>query len=169
MNYLRLKLFALLLIGVGLPRLHAQSMFVKLNDGSQTAYRIDEIRTWTFSPGELTITKMDNSDDKYALRNLRYISFFDYATGLSDFLISNSVTFNIYPNPVENVLKVDLTGSVGNKSRINIFSIDSRLVQNIQLTDSGTNLIDVSHLPRGIYLCRYINGEEIKTIKINKQ
>src|SRR5690554_5092155 len=61
MRHKRLKLSAVLLLGLGLTGLQAQTMYVKESSGTQTAYALSNIQKMSFSSGNLTVTKTDNN------------------------------------------------------------------------------------------------------------
>ena len=169
MKHKRLKLSSVILLGLGLTGLQAQTMYVKEISSTQTAYTLSNVRKMTFSGGNATVQKTDNSTGLYALSGLRYLNFTDLTTGITEKPMqlghSNLIT---YPNPVTDVLTIDLTGKTG-EGTISILTIEGKLLQ-VQKTD-GANMVtlNMSQLPYGIYLCRYTNETEIKTVKIIKQ
>lgn len=84
MRHKRLKLSAVLLLGLGLTGLQAQTMYVKESSGTQTAYTLSNIQKMSFSSGNLTVTKTDNSSGVFALSDLRYLNFSDITTDLQE-------------------------------------------------------------------------------------
>ncbi|MCX7547011.1 T9SS type A sorting domain-containing protein [Xanthomarina sp. F1114] len=74
----------------------------------------------------------------------------------------NKVAFNMYPNPVNEVLHVAVNTS---HAVINICSITGKVVltKNLNQTD---NLIDVSGLASGIYLARFESDQRVDTKKL---
>jgi len=75
MRHKRLKLSAVLLLVLGLTGLQAQTMYVKESSGTQAAYTLSNIQKMSFSSGNLTVTKTDNSSGVYALSGLQHLSF----------------------------------------------------------------------------------------------
>jgi hypothetical protein len=169
MRHKRLKLSAVFLLGLGLTGLQAQTMYVKENSGTQTAYSLSSIRKMTFSGGNAIIQKTDNSSGFYALSGLSYLNFTDLTTGITEPTAqlghSNLIT---YPNPVTDVLNVDLTGVTG-EGAISILTIEGKVVQSQSTNGNSMVKINLSHLSQGIYLCRYSSTVEIKTVRIIKQ
>jgi hypothetical protein len=77
----------------------------------------------------------------------------------------------IYPNPVSTcVVNITLTGNIINKSaRIIILSIEGKLISQQQIIKtSQTETIDVSTLPKGSYIIRFVTDAEIvnKTLQV---
>ena len=169
MRHKRLKVSGVLLLGLGLTGLQAQTMYVKEKSGTQTAYTLSRLRKMTFSGGNATVQKTDNSTGVYALSGLRYMNFTDLTTGITEPTAqlghSNLIT---YPNPITDVLNVDLTGVTG-EGTISILTLEGKVIQTQNINGSSLVTLNLNHLSQGIYLCRYSTAAEIKTIKIIKK
>jgi len=74
-----------------------------------------------------------------------------------------------YPNPVEDVLQVDLSNIDFREGTISIMNLEGKVLKRLQFINSNIISINVGHLPKGFYLCRFTNIEETKTIKFIKQ
>ena len=169
MKHKKLKLCAILLLGLGLKSLYAQTIYVKESNGTQTAYTLSNIRKMTFSEGNAAVQKTDNTTRVYVLSGLRYLNFTDLSTSIAEYpmqLISaNLIT---YPNPVIDVLNIDLTG-FGIIGTISILTLEGKLLQEQKTDGVNTVTLNLVQLPQGIYLCRYVSTNEIETVKIIKQ
>ena len=169
MRHKRLKLSSVLMLGLGLTGLQAQTMYVKEKSGTQTAYTLSSLRKMTFSGGNATVQKTDNSTGVYALSGLRYMNFTDLTTGIIEPTAqlghSNLIT---YPNPVTDMLNIDLTGLTG-EGTISILTLEGKVIQTQNINGSSLVTLNLNHLSQGIYLCRYSTAAEIKTIKIIKK
>lgn len=168
MKHKKLKVSVVLLLGLGLISLQAQTMYVKESSGTQTAYALSNVRKMTFSGGNAMIHKIDNSTSVYALSGLQYLSFGDNTIGLEEQPDLVNANFIAYPNPVKDVLNIDLTGVVG-EGTISIISLEGKLLQEQKTDGANTLTLNLSQLPKGIYLCRYLSTTKIKTVKIIKQ
>jgi hypothetical protein len=169
MRHKRLKLGSVFLLGLGLTGLQAQTMYVKQSNGTQTAYALSNIQKMNFSSGNLTVTKTDNTNAVYALNNLRYFNFSDLSTDTEEPVSVQNQMLSVYPNPVTNMLNIDLSGSVQEEGKIRIINFEGKTVLNRQVGHAGVLSLDLSHLPKGLYLCRYANLTETRTVKIIKQ
>jgi len=167
MRHKRLKLSAILLLGLGLTGLQAQTMYVKELNGSQSAYVLSNIRKMSFTLGSLNVIKTDNSVNVYAVNNLRYLNFIDNSLKIKEQVVQKEGIIT-YPNPIINVLKVDISG-LSKNGIISIISLDGKTIKTEHIKNKEVLLFDLSDLPQGIYLCRYINLSETKTVKIIKQ
>jgi hypothetical protein len=168
-NLTRLKLSTVLFLGLGLTSLQAQTMYVKESGGTQTAYSLSNIRKMTFSAGNLTVFKTNNSTGVYALNTLRFLNFKDISTNIGELNYTENKSLLTYPNPVINELKIDLRGMSNLNSTLTILNIEGRVLKSQSVIDSGIVTLDMSQFAKGIYLCQYSNGIEIKTVKIIKK
>jgi hypothetical protein len=160
---------ALLIFIFSLSSVTAQTIYVKKSNGTQTAHALSNLRKITFSSGNVTVQKTDNTTDAYALSGLEYLSFNDFMTGLEKQIQASITNLITYPNPVDDVLNIDLSGSENMDGIISILSLEGKVVQKQKINDAGIVRLNLSQLPLGIYLCRYTNHIEIKTVKIIKQ
>jgi hypothetical protein len=80
-----------------------------------------------------------------------------------------SVAIEIYPNPTQGELKVDLSGfDLSSKNAIYIVNTLGKLVK--QVTPIGvSNIIDLTGLPNGTYIMRIIIGDRSSEWKIIKE
>ncbi len=169
MRYKKLKLSVSLLLGLGLTGLQAQTMYVKEISGTQTAYTLSNIQKMSFSSGNLTVTKADNSSEVYTLSDLRYLNFSDIPTDLREVLLVQNQMLKMYPNPVNDILNIDLAGMSEAEGKLSLLNFEGKTMLTRQVSNEGVLLLDITHLPAGIYFCRYSNANEIKTVKIIKQ
>jgi hypothetical protein len=141
----------------------AQTIYIKQSDGAKAGYALNSIRKITFSSGNLTVTKTDNSTGVYALNEICYLNFKDNTSSVQS--ISNTtLNMQVYPNPVGDVLNVELPG----KGTVQILSLDGKVLQSKQINTLGITTLPTGKLPKGLYMCLYSNGKEIKTAKIIK-
>ena len=164
MRHKKLKISAVLLFGLGLTGLQAQTIYVKQSSGTENSYVLNDIQKVTFGSGNLTVTKTDNSTGVYALSDLQYLSFADYTTGVQ---LANSETaiIQVYPNPVGDVLNINVPGA----GAIQLLNLDGKVLQSKQVNTEGITTLATGALTKGIYLCRYCNATATKTVKIIKQ
>ncbi len=161
MRHKLLKLiFALFLIGFGQTSLHGQTMYVREISGSQDAYDLCNIRKITFSEGNVIVQKTNNTSGVYALSELRYLNF-------TELIIGNS-NLTVYPNPVIDLLNIDLSNLIG-KCKISILTLEGKILQTLNSTDDKLIKLNLNNLSSGIYVLKFENELEIKTVKITKQ
>ncbi|MDD6186000.1 MAG: T9SS type A sorting domain-containing protein, partial [Bacteroidales bacterium] len=72
----------------------------------------------------------------------------------------NDATLSVYPNPVEDVLFVELRGGAG-IANVALYDLQGRIVTGVFNTPQqvGTATINVRHVPAGVYVLRVTDGE----------
>ena len=100
--------------------------------------------------------------------NLTLVANFLQTTSVNGLSNPNSGPV-FFPNPVKDILNIDLTG-ITVEGVISILSINGKLMHTQHtIANSGLVTLNLSQLPKGIYLCRYLSTTEVKRIKIIKQ
>jgi Secretion system C-terminal sorting domain/Fibronectin type III domain/Bacterial pre-peptidase C-terminal domain len=80
----------------------------------------------------------------------------------------NKGVIKTYPNPVTNMLNVSVLGEVNGKGIIQIVDQNGVVVLE-QKNTSNPQMINVAHLPKGIYLLRLNNGDSNMSSKFVKE
>ena len=143
----------------------SQNLYVKSTDGTQDSYALNTISKLSFSSGNAIVHKTDNSTVEHALSEIRYMSFKDF-TGIYQSQKQGDLLI-IYPNPVNNLLNIILpSDKLGGE--LLVIGVDGKTLISRKLVNSQTS-IDLSNLPKGIYLCSYLHGTHYETVKIIKQ
>ena len=85
--------------------------------------------------------------------------------GIKEVLVEN---FNIYPNPTENNITIDLGKNELKNATLEIVSLLGKTIYNRKVTQRITN-IDMSMYSSGIYLIKFSNNKGSKALKIIKE
>jgi glucuronoarabinoxylan endo-1,4-beta-xylanase len=72
----------------------------------------------------------------------------------------------VYPNPVIDILNVNITNLQGVMTA-KLFDSNGRLIYTGKMT-SGSNTINMSTCPKGMYLLQLIGNDQVQNIKITK-
>ena len=172
MKHKKLKLSALLLLGLGLTGLQAQStLYVKEHSGTQTSYTLSSIRKLTFPTGNMTVNKNAGSPTTYALNDIRYLNFIDLTTGVTQTDKAKSSNIELYPNPVNDQLQISYETLNAGNVQVEIIDLQGKvLLQQTISSQNGTNqaIIPVSQLAKGLYVCRLQSNDKIGNIKFIK-
>jgi len=163
-----LKINVLFLIGffvaTALPG--QQKINIKQKSGSQVSYVLQDIRKITFSSGNLVVNKKTGSSDSYLLNNIRCMGFVDNLTEVKPLAEEGKVL--LFPNPAENVLNIQLPSEVSS-GIIQIISLNGSIVHSETICcKQNAFQIEVSGLPKGLYVCKISTEVGIKTVKFNK-
>ena len=79
-------------------------------------------------------------------------------------------SFNVtaYPNPVEDQVTINITGTTSTNGKVILTDISGRVISTIA-ANSNTVSMSMSGLSAGIYLIRYVDATHTQTIKITKE
>jgi len=171
MKHKLLKLNVLLLLELGLTPLQGETTLnVKATGGTQTAYSLTTIRKLTFPcTCNMTVTKTTATTDKYTLSGVRYLNFSDMGTGIASPSAAVKGILHLYPNPVTDVLNIELSATGSRPATVELLSIEGKVLYKGQFAGTRSYQINVSQFRQGIYLCRVNNGTSIETTKFCKQ
>ncbi len=168
MKIRKFELVVVLLFGFGIAS-HSQTLYIEKTDGTRVDYSLSSIGKISFSSGNIMITKMDKSSEVFELSNLSSLKFSDTSTGIKEPLAFQDKMLNVYPNPTNRELNIDLPVTVHQKGTISIIGIGGNILMKRQITEERLVILDISHLPKGIYFCRYNSPGEVKAVKFIKQ
>lgn len=88
-------------------------------------------------------------------------------------LIENDgfVQVSVYPNPVKNILSIDLPVSASNNYTLEIFDLSGKLIksQKVEVDNMGSIFVDVSDVSSGIYTLKLLNRNAKYTARWLKQ
>ena len=82
-------------------------------------------------------------------------------------LSKNNNKVSVYPNPANDILNIE-TGNSAN-TRVQIMSLDGRLVKTHSNINSSKTQINVADLSKGVYFLRIQNGAEVLNAKFVKE
>lgn len=164
-----LTIYISLFWALSLSGLQAQNLYVKQSNGTQTSVSLTDIRKMTFSEGNIIIAKTDNSSAQFALNDLRYLSFFDFSTSASDGFSEQGGNLKIFPNPVHSTFFLELNENTDTDGILNIYNFEGRLMLSMRISGIESKSINISHFPKGMYICHFSSPKGIKTAKIIKQ
>lgn len=161
-------LIVLFLSSLGLTG-HAQTMYVKEKSDVRTTFVINDIRKIIFTGGNMAVNIVDGNPESFALTDVRYVNFTDLHTSVYVLEKQKPELLILFPNPVQDILTINYQSS-GETLRLELMTMDGRTVYWQIINQSGVNQTDIniSTLPKGMYLCRLINGKDILTSKFLK-
>lgn len=163
-----LKLVLLIALSGNFLHLSGQSTCILLTNGTQECHAINAISTIRVLNGNLTIQFSQQTNTSYPLNEIRKMIF---TTGtINQVRQSQPSPMRIYPNPVSDILTIEIPEQTRGNGTIEIYSMEGRLVQSFRTTMvNSTTQINVSRLSQGVYICRIRNGNQTSSIQFVKQ
>ena len=105
----------------------------------------------------------------YRIKSTDHNTNFAYSAVVNVRDMQSSVVLKAFPMPVQNVLTVQHS-SANINAELEIVSIDGRLVKSILLSsDAQQTSLDFSAVKPGVYIVRFLNNNQIESLKIVKQ
>ena len=108
------------------------------------------------SAGSLTVIWAVGSSTTYAYHSIRGVTALSVSLGISE---NNLLSFEMYPNPVSDVLNIQLPTST-EKAEVSVFDYTGRLVSSKTISSNDT-AIDVQKISKGIYMIRVAANNKI--------
>ena len=160
MRQKRLKLSALLLLGLGLTGLQAQES-INTTGGNATG----DGGSASYSIGQMVYTTTTGDDGSVAQGVQQ--AFEIYELGVEGFEeINLSVT--VYPNPTADYLTLEVKELDPSTLTFQMFDLQGKLLQNQKILNNRTNIV-MSSLPVSTYFVKVSQGnKEVKTFRIIK-
>ena len=138
--------------------LHIQAVNITVIRLTGDAKEVQQVNAIQFLPGQTIKCQLSNGEST-ELTGVRKISFENNDfTAIED--VTTPSTIRVYPNPTADMLIID---GVTAQQEIAIYSLNGAKVLSTQ-SQEGTNTIQVSELPNGVYLLR-LSNETFKLIK----
>ncbi|HTN45124.1 MAG TPA: T9SS type A sorting domain-containing protein [Flavipsychrobacter sp.] len=82
---------------------------------------------------------------------------------------NSKVSIEVYPNPVSDLLKIKVTGAhLSDNGTISVTDASGREVRKTKIGASEQS-INMTGLPSGIYLVKYVDGTTVQTFRVTKQ
>jgi hypothetical protein len=103
----------------------------------------------------------------YRLKMANIDGSFEYSKTIAMRLDCSKSSVFVYPNPVKNILNINVTNSQDNATSASLFDPNGKLVYSGKMI-SGTNSIDMTKFSNGVYLLKITNRDEVQNIKIIK-
>jgi hypothetical protein len=138
--------------------MHMQAVNITVVRVTNEIKEVETVSSMRFLPGQ-TIQFTLASGESTEVTGVRKISFENNDfTAIED--VTTPSTIRVYPNPTADMLIIDGAAA---KQEIAIYSLNGSKVLSAQ-SQEGTNTIQVSELPNGVYLL-LLSNETFKLIK----
>jgi hypothetical protein len=118
------------------------------------------------SPQTAWVLKIDSLGNTCSFVGCDSTIYTGYPIGLDEVLL-NKTTFSIVPNPTNNYFDVYLSNESIPNQQLSIYDINGRLLQTTAINGQHT-LVNVAHLPSGMYYCKLSNDSSVQKLVIIK-
>lgn len=172
MRKLYFKVIYLLFMLFFVSGLQAQSrLYIHAKDGTKTSYPLNEIRKLTFPLRTIALYGNDGSTQAFPFIELRQVRFTEFVSGNNSLDLAESNSLSVFPNPVSSELNLRFLSGSGGTVEIRILDVHGKTVSiKKEHTLQGINQVNLqlSDLPKGLYVCRVRHGKSTETRKFLK-
>ncbi|HBO73224.1 MAG TPA: hypothetical protein DEH15_21065, partial [Marinilabiliales bacterium] len=74
--------------------------------------------------------------------------------------LAQKPNIQVYPNPVADMLNIEFPQPINHPYTIRLYNANGVLIKNLQKSDPVSTAIDISELPKGIYIITIINNNQ---------
>lgn len=138
---------------------HAGTIIVERISKPSAQVDMATIQTVQFLGKDQTVLFNTMGGGQQAYSGVRSLVFSDFATPVQS--VETNTHISVYPNPTADALLID---GAAQGAPMSIYSLNGNLLLT-QTANSGTNRIDVTSLPNGLYILRLGN----ETFKFTKE
>lgn len=156
-----LFLILFLIFLAGEQSLKAQSLVVRLQDGTENTELLSTVRKLSFTASELLLAFKSGSTDEYGLSTIQKL-YFDTGTSTAGNIPAGEKTLTVFPNPAGHSITIGNFGQL--KGTLSIYRSDGALML-VQEILSEMETLDISSFQSGLYFIR-ANGRSAKFIRL---
>ncbi len=146
---------------------YAQSMYVKNKTGNVTTIVLNSLRCLSFNSGQLIVTPKSGTAQSIVLSEIQKMTFTPF-TSLANTTDGN-FEVRLFPNPVGDLLSVELPELKSNIVQIELLSLEGRVLYTESANSQSVFTMNISTLKQGLYFCRIFNGDKVFTEKFIKK
>jgi hypothetical protein len=160
----------MLLVFTGLQA--QKKLYIQANDGTKSSFTLNEIRKVTFPSRTMIVYSNDENTHSFPFIDLRQARFSEWLSSNNTLNLQEKNGLALFPNPVNDELIVCITSESGESIEIRILDVKGNTVYTQRgYTVPGINQIKIqlSHLVKGIYVCRINRSKSIVTGKFIKK
>ena len=169
------KLFALVVLSLLMCTTSiAKSIHFNYTNGTNSSYNLQDVRKITFDADVMNLHLLDGSVYAWNVSSIGYYEYDESSVNIEYWLNqANAWEVVVYPNPTNGLLNVQFTLPTEDKILVALYDVQGKLIMEKGLGNMATGehkeMLDLTNLPNGTYVCR-ISGQHYSiTKKVFKQ
>lgn len=152
----------------------AQSIHFNYTNGTNASYNLQDVRKITFDADVMNLHLLDGSVYAWNVSSIGYYEYDESSVNIEEWLNqANAWDVAVYPNPTNGLLNVQFTLPKEDKILVSLYDVQGKLVleKNVGNSTAGEHkeMLDLTHLPNGTYVCRISGQQHSITKKVFKQ
>jgi len=161
MKYIKLKLSALLLFGLGLTGLQAQTAVIATGGNASGSGG-----SASYSVGQVVYTTNTGSNGKVA-QGIQQPYEISVVVGIEEAKDIN-LSVNAYPNPTTDYITLSIEEFDISNLSYQLYDMNGKLLQNEKITGNQTSIVMSNFVPANYFVKVVQEDREVKTFKIIK-
>jgi len=147
----------------------AQTIRLTEKNGNSTRIAMNQLRTLTFSAGNLLLNLKSGTPFSFPIADVQSLKFLPQT--LDNKSILQNTSFSLFPNPATDYITLNFSGNKSENVMVEIVNLQgSVLSQNSYNAISNCKYsMSLSALRAGMYICRFICGNEVSSIRFIKK
>ena len=152
----------------------AQSIHFNYTNGTNASHNLQDVRKITFDADVMNLHLLDGSVYAWNVSSIGFYEYDESSVNIEDWLNqANAWDVEVYPNPTSTLLNVQFNLPKEDKLFIGLYDVQGKLVLEKSLGNSNAGehkeMLDLTHLPNGTYVCRISGQQHSITKKVFKQ
>lgn len=143
---------------------YAQSIYFHYTDGTNASYNLEDVRKITFDADVMNLHLWDGSLYAWNVSTIGYYQYDESSLDIQELLSNaNAWEVDIFPNPTSAILNVSFNLPQSDEISIGLYDLQGKLIlaKNLGKKETGSyqEVIDLTNVPKGTYVCR-ISGQQ---------
>jgi hypothetical protein len=152
----------------------AQSIYFNYTDGTTATYALVDVRKITFDDDVMNLHFVDGSLYSWNVSAIGYYQYDESQVNVQEWLNqANALEVSVYPNPADARLNLQFNVPAPDDVTLSLMDAQGKLMLEKKLGTlaSGVHyeVLDICHLPQGIYVCRISGRQHTITKQIVKK
>jgi hypothetical protein len=153
---------------------HAQNIHFNYTNGSSANYNLEDVRKITFDPDVMNLYLRDGSIYSWNVSTIENFNYEETSSNIQELLNNvNAWNISVSPNPTNTILNIHFNLPKADEVLIGLFDMKGKLILEKNLGSKAAGeyqeILDLTNIPQGTYICRTSGIQNIITKKVIKQ
>ncbi|MBU3659610.1 MAG: T9SS type A sorting domain-containing protein [Flavobacteriales bacterium] len=152
---------------------HAQNIQFNYTNGSSVSYNLEDVRKITFDADVMNLFLWDGSVFSWNVNTIDNFNYEESYSNIQELLNNaNAWNLNVCPNPTNSILNINFNLPKADEVLIGLYDIDGKPILEKdfgnKVAGEYQEILDLTNIPNGTYICRISGTRNIITKKVIK-